>query len=432
MNILITGASGFIASQITTDLLAAGHQVTCCVRDVTYTQTIFPETKVIPCDFVKDTDPAHWVPRLHQIDLVINCVGILYHPNAKVTWAIHYDTPKALFDACVTQGITKIIQISALGVEALKGVYAESKKAADDYLLALPISAIIIRPSLVYGRGSYGGTSLFRGLAGLPGITPVPGQGNQEFQPILINDLSKAIVNLVNKNSPDSLVLNAVSAKRITLSNVLSKIRAWLGFSTAKPFLIPLWIIRTAARVGDLMPYSPLNTTSYAMLMQHNVTSPDETKKFAEQVGFTPVDFSEGVHREPSSVQDRWHARLYFLRPLLKFSIAFIWIFTALCCLFIYPKTASLHLLAKAGFSSFWQPVLFYGASLFDAGIGIAVLCNYQPKKVGLFQIILILAYTAFLTWTLPNLWFEPFAPLAKNVPLLAAILAFLAVESNR
>lgn len=432
MNVLITGASGFIASQITTDLITAGHSVTCCVRDVLYTKKLFPTAVIIPCDFVNDKSTDIWTERLNNIDVVINSVGILYHPNTKVIWAIHYDTPKALFDACVSRGIKKIIQISALGIDKSDVAYAASKKAADDYLLTRPIPSIILRPSLVYGRGSYGGSSLFRGLSGLPWFIPVPGKGNQEFQPIHLEDLSNAVIKLITLPLQQHLVLHAVSTQRINLNNILSKMRTWLGFSKAKLVFVPLVFIRLGALVGDLIPYSVLNTNSYKLLFQNNITSPEETQKFHQVIGFAPKEFTDGIYSHPSSIQDRWHARLYFVKPLLKFSLAFIWLFTAISCLFFYPKAASYDLLAQVGIARPWQPMFFYGACIIDAGIGIALFYSRHIKKIGLLQILMILGYSAVLTWKLPNLWFEPFAPLAKNIPLLAAILVYLALESDR
>jgi nucleoside-diphosphate-sugar epimerase len=432
MNILVTGGSGFIASQIVTDLIAAGHAVTCCARNTAYAKNLFPSAKILACNFINDTTIDVWLERLKGIDIVINCVGVLYHPNKKIIWAIHYDTPRALFQACLKVGIKKIVQISALGVDKSDVEYAKSKKAMDDYLLTLPIPSIILRPSLVYGRGSYGGTSLFRGLAGLPWITPVPGKGIQQLQPIHLQDLSKAILLMLNKPLNHSIVLNAVSEKPVALNEVLRKIRSWLGFPKAKLIFIPLWLIRMGAFFGDLIPYSALNTTSYKMLVQNNITNSEEVKKFYEQIDFIPRDFITGIYSQPSTVQDHWHARLFFLKPLLQVSIAFVWLFTAVCSLFLYPKSASYALLAQLGVPGVWQPILLYGSSLLDATIGISMLFSLQLKKIGVVQIGVILIYMAIITWKLPQLWLEPFAPIGKNIPLLAASLVYLALESDR
>jgi nucleoside-diphosphate-sugar epimerase len=432
MNILVTGASGFIASQIVTDLLAAGHSVTCCVRNISYTENLFPTAKVISCNFVKDTTADHWVERLKNIDVVINCVGILYHPNKKIIWNIHYETPRALFDACVKVGVKKIIQISALGVDKTDVDYAKSKKAADDYLLSLPIKSVVLRPSLVYGRGSYGGTSLFRGLAGLPWIIPVPGKGNQEFQPIHLQDLSKSVLNFVEKPIDKSVVLSAVSSEKVTLKVVLTKLRSWLGFPKALLLSIPLIFIRIASFFGDFIPYSAMNSSSYKMLNQNNITTENEVINFREQLNFTPREFSVGVYSEPSTVQDHWHARLFFLKPLLQLSISFVWIFTAVCSLFLFPRADAYALLAQAGVNEFWQPILLVGSSVLDAALGIAMLFNFQLKKTCTLQIILMLGYTFILTWKMPQIWSDPFAPLAKNIPLIVATLIFMAMESDR
>lgn len=432
MRILVTGASGFIATQIITDLIIKGHDILCCARDTSYTQSLFPNATTIACDFLHDTNPDIWINRLHNVDIVINCAGVLYHPKSKVVWAIHYETPKALFQACVTAGIQRIIQISALGIDKSDVVYSASKKAADDYLLQLPIPSIILRPSLVYGRGSYGGSSLFRGLAGLPFVTPVPGKGLQEFQPILLNDLSNAIVHLIDKPISNSLVLHAVSEQRVNLKNILIQLRSWLGFRRSKLFHVPLILIRLGAFLGDCIPYSTLNSVSYKMMAQDSITTPEETRRFAEQIGLTPQNFTEGLHHQPSTVQDHWHAKLYFLKFPLRISIAFVWVWTALSCLFFYPQADALRLLTEAGIPSEWQKWLYYSSIILDGLLGFAMLFNRQIKKVVALQIFTIITYTIIISLTLPFLWLEPFAPIAKNIPLIISTLVYLAMESDR
>lgn len=431
MNILVTGATGFIASQIVTDLIAAGHEVTCCVLDTKLAKNLFPQVKVILCDFSKDVETNTWLTRLENIDIVINCVGIFSHPNKRIIWDIHYSTPRALFDACAKMNIKKIIQISALGIESSELDYAKSKKAADDYLLTLPISAVIVRPSLVYGKGSYGGTSLFRGLAGLPGFIPIPGTGEQQFQPIHINDLSKSILQLTDKPINENKILNAVSAKKIMLREILISMRAWLGFPNAKTILIPLWFIQFISFLGALIPRSTINTTAYKLLIQNNITDDISAKQFQQTIGFTPLNFNDGLYRQPSTTQDHWHARLYFLKPFLKTGIAFIWIWSAICSAFFYPHALSYNLLANIGINLFWQPILLYGACVLDAAMGIATLINYKLKKIYLLQILIIISYTAIISWKLPYLWLDPFAPIAKNIIIIIACLILLAMETD-
>jgi len=432
MNILVTGASGFIAAQIVSDLISAGHSVTCCVRNTAYAQQIFPTARVIAGDFIKDTHSEIWLPRLQNIDIVINCVGILYHPNKKIIWAVHHDTPRALFDASVKVGVKKIVHISALAVDKSAVEYAKSKKATDDYLSTLPIQSIILRPSLVYGRGSYGGSSLFRGLAGLPWFIPVPGKGTQEFQPIHCEDLSRSVLALIEKPAAESVILNAVGPRKVSLKEVLTTLRGWLGFPKATLVFIPLTFIKLGSLLGDLIPYSAMNSSSIKMLAQNNISSDESAQQFHEHIGFIPRDFTGGVFSHPSTVQDHWHARLFFLKPALQFSIAFVWLFTALCSALLYPKAVSYDLLSQVGVSTQWQPLFLYGAALMDGLLGLAMLFWYQLKRVCLLQIGCTTAYTVIISAKLPFLWLNPFAPIAKNIPLIVATLIFLAMESDR
>ena len=175
MRILITGANGFIAREIIARLATSSHEIIACVHNKLLEN--IPHIRVFKSDFTKAIRPEYWLPHLKDVDAVINCVGVFQTTNEKAMWNIHYETPKALFEACVKQRIKKIIQISALGIDKVDVPYATSKLAIDKYLQTLDVDSAIIRPGLVYGKGSYGGSSLFRGLAGLPFILPTPGRG---------------------------------------------------------------------------------------------------------------------------------------------------------------------------------------------------------------------------------------------------------------
>ena len=48
-----------------------------------------------------------------------------------------------------------------------------------------------------------------------------------------------------------------------------------------------------------------------------------DDKAFRDAIGFTPRRLADALARTPSQVQDRWHARLYFARPVLGLALVF-------------------------------------------------------------------------------------------------------------
>ena len=80
MNILVTGAYGFIGRQVVAGLLKAGHSVVCGVRKPE--PNVFAGLDTVVCDFAHDAQPEDWLHRLSDIDVVVNCAGI--YARAKI------------------------------------------------------------------------------------------------------------------------------------------------------------------------------------------------------------------------------------------------------------------------------------------------------------------------------------------------------------
>lgn len=428
--ILITGGAGFIARQIIATLVSEGHDIVASAREQALLRRVFPTIKVIEGDFLKDTSIATWVKRLEGIDILINCVGVLQHCAPKETWQIHYDTPKVLFDACLQTGVKKIIQISALGIDKQKSPYCASKLATDNYLQQLEIDSTIIRPSLVFGAGSYGGSSLFRGLAGLPFIIPLPGKAQQKLQPIHIEDLAKIVA--ASLHASGKVIIPAVGKEQLSLQRILNLTREWLGFNKAINFKVPLPLIKAVAILGNFFRKTPINSTSVGMMQMDNVAKEAELKQLRDLIPFEPRGFEEALFSQPSQVQDRWHARLYFLKPLTRYGTAFLWIWTAVVSLFFYPKVESYALLSQMGITASFQPLLLYGGALVDGLLGFSLLFCYRLRLTASLQISLMVLYSLLVSFWLPIYWLEPFAPIAKNIPLIILTLVIIALESDR
>jgi uncharacterized protein YbjT (DUF2867 family)/uncharacterized membrane protein YphA (DoxX/SURF4 family) len=427
MQILLTGASGFIGQHFLSALVAEGHQVVACVRQPQQWQARFPEVKWLACDYRQDHDPHVWLPRLEQIEVVINAVGIIRETRGQRFEDLHTLAPIALFQAAEQLGIRKIIQISALGAdENAESAYHLSKRAADEALLRLNVDARIFQPSIVIGRGG-GSSTLFSGMAALP-VIPVIGQGEQRIQPIAIEDLTACVLALLQNWSNGSQRIELVGPQPVTFLQLLIMIRNGLNLKPALTWHVPLPIIKWLARLNDRLGFGPLTSESLAMLLRGNCGDP---APMIAITGVKPRSLEASLRTGLATTADRWQARLFFLRPLLRLTIGLLWLVTGIISAFIYPVAESYQLLAATGITGIWAPIMLYSAAAFDALLGIATLIGYRLRIVVGLQLLLMIGYMVIITWALPAFWIHPFGPVLKNIPLIVATLIMLVLEEE-
>lgn len=418
MIVLVTGASGFIGRHLVAALAKAGHVVIEARRHAS------EGANQVDADFTRDLDPSDWTPKLAGVDAVINAVGILREHGEQTFERVHTKAPQALFAACTAAGVRRVVQISALGADRGPTGYFRSKHAADEFLAALPLQWTIVQPSLVYGAG---GTSarLFDLLASLP-VTPLAGGGAQRVQPIHIDDLVEAIVHVFGRNDAERRRIALVGPRELSLREFLAQLRAALGQSAAPTISIPSWLMRLAARVGELNPRSLLDRETLSMLQMGNTADPAMTHRLLQRPPREVADFIPSERRTAASTE----AKLSWLLPLLRISVAFVWIWTGVVSLGLYPRASSYDLLARTGAPAALFPLLLYGAAALDLLLGAASLLLRNRRALWLIQMALIGAYTLIISIKLPEYWLHPYGPILKNLPMLAAL--YLLYELDR
>jgi uncharacterized protein YbjT (DUF2867 family) len=67
-------------------------------------------------DIARLTDPSAWLPVLSGIDAVVNCSGALQDSGRDDLQALQSDAMRALFEACRTASVSRVVQVSAAGV----------------------------------------------------------------------------------------------------------------------------------------------------------------------------------------------------------------------------------------------------------------------------------------------------------------------------
>ncbi len=431
MRILLTGANGFVGGHLAAGLRARGHDVVAAVRDPAKLRRRVPGIEAIACDFNRDTDARAWLPRLAGVDAVVNCAGVLHGGRGQDIDAIHARTPVALFDACATAGVRKVVQISAISADADAGTpYASTKKRADDHLRGLDLDWTVLRPSLVYGDGSYGGMSAMRGLAGAPLAIPVPGDGVAAFRPIHVEDLVETVARVLDGKAFARRTLEPIGPRRLTLRDILGRLRGWLGLPPARFLLVPLPVMRVVARLVDLFGGGPMGSASLKQLLVGNAGH-EPGGVFAAAIGFAPRSFDQALAAHPAGTQDLWHARLYLLRPALRASLALLWILSGVLG-WLAPPDSWRDLAGTLAKIDLPAAPLAAAFCVVDVVLGLLILCRVRPGLLALAQIGVVAGYTLVLSVLLPGLWLHPFGPLLKNLPILAAIAVWWALEQER
>ncbi len=110
------------------------------------------------------------------------------------------------------------------------------------------------------------------------------------------------------------------------------------------------------------------------------------------------------------------------LPAYLSYSMGLLWLWSGTQPLFFMPEM-SLDLLHSVGIPNPLQWPTLIAASLLD--IGFAFLCFSRLRfrsAIWLLQLLTVAAYSLIIAIRLPEMWAHPFAPLVKNLPIMATL----------
>jgi uncharacterized protein YbjT (DUF2867 family) len=286
MKILVCGATGFVGRHLTRALRDAGHTVIRAVR-----RPVEPDD--IAVDFCNDTSKQIWLPRLNGITVVVNAVGVLRESRNNPMQIVHAATPAALFAAAAEASVERVVQLSALGVDSgIATAYFSTKLLAEHALKALPahLRWLCLRPSVIYGEDG-ASAQMFRLLAKLP-VHGLPMGGRQRLQPVHIDDICRAVTHWLADPNAVSQTVEAAGADATDMRGMLDSYRQQLGHGSALHLAVPSLLVKTAARIGDHIPASPLCSDTLTML---NAGSTADASKFTRLLGRTPRSYREFI-----------------------------------------------------------------------------------------------------------------------------------------
>lgn len=291
----ILGGGGFIGRYLVRKMTEKNYQCIIPTRNAYlkgYLKTQAPPGAIEFIDFnLKDFSKIE--EAIKNSDIVINLIGILFENRKQKFINIHSDLPGLIAKHCSESEVKKFIHVSAIGANAnSKSLYQQSKFAGEQKALNNFRNTIIVRPSVVCGTED-NFTNLFAKLSIAP-IIPVV-KTSYNFQPILVNDVVKAIVKAIEVKKNEGKIYEIGGPKVIGFGNMVKSILNTIG---KKRFVIdlPMPIAKIQASLLSLMP-KPLLTRDQCEILNEadNIVSGNHLT--LEDLNIKPDDVEQAMSK---------------------------------------------------------------------------------------------------------------------------------------
>lgn len=276
--VLVLGGGGFIGRHAVAALIERGAAVMVGSRYPERLLRRLPAAaqgcRRLQVQFERLLAAEHWLPLLDDVDVVVNCVGIL-RPRGRETYQrVHHLAPAALAEACRRLG-RRLVHVSALGLESpMRSGFLRSKADGEAALRRSGADCCIVRPSLLDAEYGGYGAAWIRRVARWP-VHAVPADAGGLIAALDVRDLGQALAvlayrgHLAMKDGPAEFELGGDTA--LALGDYLAALRRRHSPRRAWRIRVPGLVARLASHVCDLLRLTPFSFGHWELLRRDNV-----------------------------------------------------------------------------------------------------------------------------------------------------------------
>lgn len=286
--IAIFGASGFIGRYVVRDLARGGAVIAACARRASSAGFLRPMGDVgqiapLSADL---GDARALAAVVAGADAVVNLVGILYERGKQRFDLTHHQGPGQLAELAKRAGVKRFVHVSALAADAnSSSAYARSKAVGEAAVRAAFPSAVILRPSLVFGPED-NFFNRFAAMARVSPALPLIGGGATKFQPVYVGDVASAVAAALSRDDTEGETYELAGPATVTMRQLFELMLHIIG---RKRFLvsIPFGLASLEAFFLEWLP-KPLLTRDQVRLLRHDSIMAPGASGLAE-LGITPA-----------------------------------------------------------------------------------------------------------------------------------------------
>ena len=283
MQVLVTGATGFLGLRVVPELLALRHGVRCLVHSPGRERALAQWDVEVHYGSILNQEALRQA--LHGVDAVVHLVGIIRQGRGATFDQVHRQGTANLVEAAKDAGVRELIYVSALGATSdPRYPYLHTKRQAEVRVAGSGLGYTILRPSVMFGRGDEFLTAL-AGLVRLGPVTPVFGSGKNRLQPVSVEDVARCVALSVGNSHVKGKTINLGGPDRLSYNDLLDEVALEMGKSTRRAHIpVPL-ALPAVALLQVLLPRPPVTTGQLKMLGIRNVA---EGRNMQQAFGFTP------------------------------------------------------------------------------------------------------------------------------------------------
>lgn len=291
--VTIFGGSGFVGRYIAQRMARAGWRVRVAVRRPNEALHVKPYGVVGQVEpvFCNIRDEASVRAVLTGADAAVNCVGTFDRKGRNSFQAVQNEGATRIARIAAELGVGRLLHLSAIGAdETAASAYARSKAQGEAGILEHFPTAVILRPSVVFGPEDQF-FNRFAGMARLSPVLPLVG-ADTLFQPVYVDDVAQAAaMGVLGQATPGVYELGGpdVASFRDLMQMMLRVIRRRrlivnIPFGVARLMGWAMDIVQTVSL--GLVP-AQITADQVRSLRVNNVVA-DGARGFAD-LGITPV-----------------------------------------------------------------------------------------------------------------------------------------------
>lgn len=235
--VLLTGATGFVGSNVYPELIEAGFDVRCASRDPVKAAGKMPGRDWVRLDV---EDPSSMEPAMQGIDVVLYLVHSMGAHHRNDFMDVERRAAQALSEAAGNAGVKHIVYLGGVEPKGEPSTHLRSRLQTGEVLRRGHVPTLELRAGMIIGAGSES-WRMCSDLARLPAMI-LPQWLKTRSQPVAIDDVVAALVHAAGLEPNASMVYDLPGPEIVTAREILERIANERGshpFMLEVPFLNP-------------------------------------------------------------------------------------------------------------------------------------------------------------------------------------------------